>query len=379
MPDPTPLTSAVNAYVAAVQAEADAASQALATAQSALSSSRVDLSSAQARITTLSADVVRLHVALTQVQSDFDAYRAAHPGDTVEPPQALLPGVGGYNGGPSETPDENHLKWFGFTPDVASTYYQSNQSVNVAYETARVKRGTSPNLTMTTKGTQYLAQIAAGNTAALAWLNKYIDGLVAVAKVNPDIVVFGSLEHEAKSKVAAGARGEVGLTGESADPVVIGRAQSVFFRLLRARGQANLLSTYWMVGYDRAFEGAEGNAFTDLPDVITWDPYGRGTTATIASVAKADAQWIMSQSWFTGQPLAITETGLPVANGDDAVARYLTDFPETLAGLGRELGVTFLFAILFNRTKDNDHQIAGRADGQAFPKAVAAFSASGKR
>ena len=34
------------------------------------------------------------------------------------------------------------------------------------------------------------------------------------------------------------------------------------------------------------------------------------------------------------------------------------------------------WAVFFNRSRDNDHQITHRADGRQFPKSVAAFTSS---
>ena len=61
---------------------------------------------------------------------------------------------------------------------------------------------------------------------------------------------------------------------------------------------------------------------------------------------------------------------MPVANGDSALAKFYTGVRGSLANLG------ITWAVFFNRSQDNDHQIAGRTDGQTFPQAVTSFSKS---
>lgn len=113
---------------------------------------------------------------------------ASAPAPTTTPPQASATWgqLGVYNGSsPRDRSDLTTLADFGRLPDVASTYYLARQPVDLAYETARIGRGTSPNLTVTTKGTQLLAGIAAGDPAALAWLDTYVASLRALATSTP--------------------------------------------------------------------------------------------------------------------------------------------------------------------------------------------------
>lgn len=109
-----------------------------------------------------------------------------------------------------------------------------------------------------------------------------------------------------------------------------------------------------------------GSAFTTRPDAILLDPYAHRPTDTITSIAAADLAWIRAQSWYTGQPLGFGEFGMPVRFGDSALAAFYTAVRPQL----RRLGVRF--AVLFNRSRDNNHKITTGA----YPEAVAAFSSS---
>lgn len=284
--------------------------------------------------------------------------------DPITPAPSPLTGLGVYNGNAGEKPDEKTIAKFGAAPQVASSYYQPNQRVNLTYETARINRGTSPNITITTKGTQLIAGIASGNATALAWLDTYVAGLKRLAAVNPDVPVYATLEHEYKAKVLQNL-----VTGASADPATYGRALSVFYRKAAA-ASSNIHTSYWMVAYDRSFEGRVGAAFTARPDAVLFDPYANSASETVASMTREDLAWIRNQPWYDGQPIALAEFGMPVRYGDEALARFYTSLRGQLDALGLE------WAILFNRSRDNDHQIAGRQDGRTFPEAVAAFASS---
>jgi hypothetical protein len=283
-----------------------------------------------------------------------------NPTNPTNPTPAGVPGLGVYNGGAGEKPDETTKKDFGTFPDVANTYYQPKQNINLAYETARINRGTSPNLTITTKGTQLLAGIAKGDAEALAWVDNYVAGLKKLAQVDPDVPVYATLDHEFRVKTK-----QSYVTGESAKPEVYGKALSVFFKKANA-AHKNIRTTYWIVGYDRAFEGTVGNAFTVNPDVAVFDPYANTGSDTVASITRGDLSWIKSQKWYTGQEIGLGEFGMPVKNGDANMAKFFTDVRSQLKAQGIE------WAVFFNRTKDNNHKITTGA----YPKAVAAFSKS---
>jgi hypothetical protein len=168
------------------------------------------------------------------------------------------------------------------------------------------------------------------------------------------------LDHEFRVKTKQGY-----VTGESAKPEVYGKALDVFFKRANA-AHKNIRTTYWIVGYDRAFEGAVGNAFTVKPDVAVFDPYANTGNDTIASITRGDLAWIKSQGWYNGQEIGLGEFGMPVKNGDANMAKFFTDVRGQLKAQGIEWGV------FFNRTKDNNHKITTGG----FPKAVAAFSKS---
>ncbi len=271
-------------------------------------------------------------------------------------------GLGVYNGSPSELPDEATIADFGGVPDVASSYYTAGQNLKMSYETARIRRGTSPNLTMTTKGTQLLAGIANGDPDAIAFLDAYVGQLATLAAVDPTVPVYAALEHEFRAKVKQGL-----VTGPSADIAVYAKALSLLIAKAHA-ASPNIQVAYWMVGYDRAFEGAVGSDLTERPDVITFDPYANGGSDTITSICTADLSWIRSQPWYDDQPIALSEFGMPVKNGDAALARFYTNVRPQLDALGLS------WAVFFNRPTDNDHEITTATN--AYPNAVRAFSAS---
>jgi hypothetical protein len=275
-----------------------------------------------------------------------------------------VPGLGVYNGDASEDPENATLREFGDWPDVASSYYQVTQKINMAFEKTRMDHGTSPNITITTKGTQYIAGIVHNDPTATAWLDSYVSQLAQLAAYNPKVPVYATIDHEMRVKVN---RGQI--TGESADPAVYGKALDIFYHRLEAAAPS-VRTTYWIVGYDRTFEGTVGQQFTLAPDVIEFDPYANTGSDTIATITKADLSWIKSQPFYVGQSIALGEFGMPVKNGDDSLGKFYSDVRQSFATLGISWGV------FFNRERDNDHKIVDRSDGQQFPKAVAAFSQS---
>lgn len=273
-------------------------------------------------------------------------------------------GLGVYNGMPDESPDETTIREFGLAPDVANSYYQYDQKLDLAYESARMRRGTSPNIAISTKGTQLLAGIARGEPQAMAWLDGWIHQLAKLAKVDSTVPVYATLDQEFKVKVSRGY-----ITGKSADALVYGKALDEFFKRANAKN-ADLCTTYWIVGYDREFEGKVATAFSMNPEAILFDPYANAATDTVTSITADDMTWIRSQTWYDGQTIALGEFGMPVRHGDKALANFYKDVPSELS----EIGIAW--AVLFNRLKDNDHQITRRPDGLQFPKAVDSFSKS---
>jgi hypothetical protein len=289
---------------------------------------------------------------------------APPPGPPKPQKPAVTSALGVYNGPSGERPDEKTRAQFGIYPAVANSYYQPGQLIDIAYETARIRRGTSPNLTITSKGTQYLIGIVNGDPAALAWLDRYVAGLKQLSQVDLSVPVYATLDHEFLSKVNTGA-----VTGASADPVVYGKALDVFFRKVDAVAP-KVVTTYWIVGFDRAFEAKVGSAFTVKPEAILFDPYANVQTDTVATITIEDLRWIRSQPWYKGQLIGLGEFGMPVRHGDEALARFYSDLPTQLSDLG--IG----WAVMFNRTRDNDHRISSRRDEKRFPQAMAAFGSS---
>lgn len=269
-----------------------------------------------------------------------------------------MPRLGVYNGNPYEQPDEKTYSQFGSFPELATTYYQPDQpGLNLAYETARINRGTSPMLTITTKGTQRIAGIAAGNTADLAWLDTYIAALKKLAQLDPTVPVYATIEHEFKPKIRDNL-----VTGASANPTTYGQALSVFYRKAHA-AHPNIITTYWMAGYDRAIEGAVGQAFTTHPKMILFDPYAKQPTQTLADIATGTINWIKAQTWYRNQPLALGEFGMAVTAGDTAMAKFFRESRTHMKNVGLQWGV------FFNRPRDVNTLIT---NGN-YPQAVNGF------
>jgi hypothetical protein len=260
---------------------------------------------------------------------------------------------------------------FGRYPGLATSYYQPNQTVNVARERERIRRGISPNITITAKGTQYYAALARGPAHHLyaeadRWLNRYIDGLAEVARINVDVPVYATLDHEFVMKQRTGM-----LTGASADPDVYGQVLRMFYR--RAR-QANpdIRVTYWIVGYNREMEGQVARHFATPPDAIVFDPYAgvHNGANTLTDIVTEDLRWIRRQDWYVGQEIGLGEFGMQIARGDADLARFHRDIPTTL----RHHGISW--AIFFNRERDDDYKIVERSDGRRFLGAVSSFAQS---
>lgn len=291
-------------------------------------------------------------------------------GVEVPPPDPGTGRLGVYNGTPAETPIEHCEADFGAPPDITSAYLQVGTLPGTSYYEDALAAGIDLNLTRTAKGTQHLAGIAAGTPASVAWMVDWVDWCQALAEAYPARTIYITLDHEAKVKVR---RGE--LTGDSANPTIIGQALAKLYEEVQSRGVANLKTTYWFVGSDRVFEGEVGRSFHAEgfdPDFMVWDPYGSSATATIHSIVAGDKAWLVSQPWYDGQPLALGEFGLPVEHGDAALEAFYTDVRTAVEDEG------LAWAIFFNRTKDNNHKITvKRADGSyVYPRAVAAFSGS---
>lgn len=262
---------------------------------------------------------------------------------------------------------------FGNAVEVGSTYYQPTERLKAAREYNRAELDIAPNLTWTTKGTDLIARLSRREHSATSWLEDRVGDAVLLAESFSDVDVFLTLESEAKAKVKQGeANPSKGLTGESADPVNIGRAQGLLFQMLAEAGVPNLRSTYWIVGWDRTFEETVAANHGHPFDVFCFDPYANRSDDTLDTITNKDILWAKAQPWYTGQPFALSEFGMPVGFGDDALARFYTDVRGQLRAVEEKHDIEIAFATLFNRSKDNNHRIT---TGE-FPKAVAAFRES---
>lgn len=276
------------------------------------------------------------------------------------------PHLGVYNGMYDEAAT---VRQFGSHPGLANSYYQPDQTINLAEERTRIRHGTSPNITLTAKGTQHYAALAEGRShpgyaAANAWLNRYVTDLARLARTDVRVPVYATLDHEFTFKVRTGL-----LTGDSADPAVYGKALRIFYARAR-RANPDIRVTYWMVGFDRVVEGAVAKRFRTPPDAVLFDPYAKldGTNRlTLRDVTVDDARWIRRQAWYVGQEIGLGEFGMQVGFGEKSLKQFHTDLPDTMRAQRISWGV------FFNRQKHLDTKIIERSDAQEFPGAVSAF------
>jgi len=325
------------------------------------------LATAQAEANKTEAALVRCQNDYNALEAEFEAYKEKYP--PVQPPTPTsVPRLGVYRD------DDYGWKNVG----GANYYVQPNQlgSGNNTWASAKtdVKAGKYVAMTLTAKGTQHLAGIANGVQASLDWLDQYVTRLSECADAAPaGTFVVGSLLAEAVGQVNQGA-----ITGPSADFTTIGKAMNTFFEKMHAKN-SKVLTTYWIVGYDRAKEKQVADQFKVKPKIMTWDPYANTSgTQTLASICNADIDWIKAQPMLSGIPLALGEYGMDIDFGDDACAKFFTDLPAQFAAIAKDKGITWKFATFFNRVRDKDHAITTppRTDGKQFPKATAAYQAS---
>jgi len=284
--------------------------------------------------------------------------------------------LGIYNGGP--TTDDAAQTSFGRYPDIASTYYQFSaglSATNITNETTRINKGICPLLTISTNGTTYEALIASGDATALSKLDAYVAALDKLSRVNPNVSVYATFDHEFEVKVNQNT-----VTGTSADLGAYGRNLSLF--VSKCRANAPLVKVgYWCGGSDKTKILTVLQNITTPLDWISVDPYATKNDSASSTPAST---WGPVLSWFrTGAaatqyarlgspPLAISETGDDTSHGDTAVAAFFTNFRQTM------VDQNVLFAVLFNRNKvdNNGVAVAYQIDTGAFPKSVAAYSAS---
>lgn len=301
------------------------------------------------------------------------ARRGSTPDDPTPPVSARRLGI--YQGTPAELPDETTLAQFGHYPRIASTYYISTQqTLNMTYETARINRGTSPLITLTTKDTNYMTELA-NSSVRDAWLQTYVDRLHTLSLVNPNVPVYATLDHEWEVKVNQGI-----LTGSNADPTNYAKALKKLFTMCDASAP-NVQYGYWYGHFDTAaiaevlVEMAKVDA---APKYIALDPYQNGQGGSTAA-----ANWAPKLSWLKARPqytalgsppIGIAEFGMGKGNNGYAVhtdAQLATFYGYLHAQMEAS---DVIFALLFHRDKASEPGYI-ITDG-AHPLAVAAFASS---
>ncbi len=278
---------------------------------------------------------------------------------------ARLPLLGVYNGGPAT--DEATRASFGRYPDLASTYYQGNQTINVAAEAARISKGIEPLITITSKSSGYtLAQIGSG--AADAWINRY-----ATAAATLDAPLLITLDHEFEVKLNQHQFGTAG------PPTIADYATALTRFAARVHAAAPKARVgYWFGGYDKTKIDAVGTALAARNAGIDWyayDPYSTDTHSaaeTFEQTVTPTYTWLHARPWYHAQPSYLGEFGDDLAHGDTSVAGYMSNLRQHLANVGLAGG------LLFNRNKtDADGQaVRYKIDTGTSPLSRTAFSTS---
>jgi putative cell wall-binding protein len=296
---------------------------------------------------------------------------SAAPLDPTEPEPAPEPDpsptptggalLGGYLGNPSEKPDERFQAAFGDWPDLASTYYQAKGrgggTINRAYESARIERGTIPVLTVTSVNGPYtMRQIGTG--AADEWIDYWATELAAL----PGEVWF-TFDHEFEVKLNQNKFSPAPTLGEYVD------AYNRFQQRVKTKAP-NVKFVYWYGYSDTAKIDAIG-AGLDRPDIIAIDPYvfaHHSPTTTFEQMAQPKLTWLRGRSWYQDQPVIFAEFAKDTVHGESNVVSFLTDLRPRMDALG------VAGAIYFSRDKPGD--IMADLSSGNWPHATAAFAAS---
>lgn len=284
------------------------------------------------------------------------------------------PRLGVYDGSEIDA-HEKTLANFGAYPELTCVYMRADEPTWMERERGRMELGISPVIAYSTSELNWLtnriAALAQGPShpewqEASDWMDARIAECVTLVNEYPDVPLYATLDHEWIVKEGRGF-----FPGDNGVPENFALALDEWIRRCKAAEPA-IRTLWWCAGFDWGTE--RRTQPSETPHALSADRYSRGKVGqeTVQKVAAAAVQEMTAFACYDPAftELGLTETGATVQAGDAYVADYFTDFRQALAEADLDFG------ILFNRSRDWDHQIAGRTDGQTFPLARAAFSAS---
>ena len=326
-------------------------------------------------VTATATTTAKVPVPTRTVTSTATAGPSATTTRTTSPtPAGSGPLLGQYRGNASENPDATFLSTYGENPELASSYY-TTQAVNLTYESARVKRGTSVMLDLDPKTTPgMVGEVADRSTKGLGYIDPFLTSCETVAKVNPAATVFASFMHEWEVKRAQ----NVITNSRDRDPATFAKAVSVF-AARAAQIAPDCKVTLWIGGYSGNLPTvADVMANISVPlDAVAYDPY----ITKSASYQSAVEKWTPTANWFRANadyrswgspPIYLGEFGIDAAHGDAQMATFLTDLPGSMRTVGLAGGVLFDR----NKTDNNGAVVAYKIDAGSTPQAQAAYQAS---
>ena len=293
-----------------------------------------------------------------------DVTAAAAPTPEVAASTGTGPLLGVYNGGP--TTDDATKSAFGAYPDIASSYYQGNASINLTAETARISKGIVPFITVTSRNSGYtLKQIGSGT--ADAWIDRYATSFATLQSKSTRPVMV-TLDHEFEVKLN---QQQFGST-----PPTIADFQAAFNRF-RARVEAKASAVrvgYWFGASDKTKIQQVGSGLSGV-EWIAYDPYStdsHSASETFEQTVTPTYTWLKGRTWYKGQPVFLGEFGSALEHGDASVANWMTSLRTHMKNVGLAGG------LLFNRQKTefNGDFNGWKLDTGTTPRALAAFKAS---
>lgn len=298
----------------------------------------------QARQAVYDAEMERLRAEVEVAQDDAAvaalelAAALARIAELETKPESFTTRVGVYNGSPNELPDEKTLATFGAFPEIASTYYQSDKpGLNLAYETARIKRGIAPLLTLTLKaGSVSLVDVANRAPAAEKLLGTYINALRTLSEIDPTVPVYATLDHEFEVK-----RNQGVINGISMETYA--KALSRFLERCHAEAP-QVVTLHWSGGSDKANTLIGMRALTTLPKMFAFDPYKyahRNPTETLDVSLGEPVRWL--RGLLGDVRVGLAEFGADAKFGDASNATWMQGLREWCVKNRIE------FACLFNR------------------------------